>query len=226
MKRRGFAWLLPILTVFAVLFAVFFPAVYLEHQEIQESNTLHKEMVNDVQSGTDYSVSTTERLNLFRRSGITARAGSIQYDPPTDSVSVEMTTLLRGNEELPEDPEQELFKTNRDPSLGGKSKLMTRLNDYLLDALRLLEEYDVMDAENGFRARYLASPHEIRVDFCSVTDEQDPFLSMTLLCVHCVSQDADSYGLSGNTEFSLILDEETGMVYALSAKGEDRKSVV
>lgn len=210
-------WLLPALTVVAVLFAISLPETLMLRWDQHHMGVLYQESVDDEELVTDYSLSGSERLHLLRYSGIQASGGTILYGTSGSGISVDVRTL--SDEKSAAETDAETANGSMELALLQKNNNVTEhLYNYFYEALYLLVDYGVID--NDLLLHYQKTASSVSADYCTVTDNNDPFSSMSLLCVRCTLEDAEVFGLSADTSFSLILDEEMGVVYGLSVVGD------
>lgn len=209
-------WLLPVLTAVAVLFAVSLPETMMLRWDRNHMGVLYQESVDEEEMITNYSLSASERLHLLRYSGIRASEGTIRYGAGGSGISVDVRAL--STEEDGENRGGIILNSTVELALPQKNNSITgHLNNYYYEALYLLVDYGVIN--NDLLLHYQKAATAILADYCTVTDSNDPFSSMSLLCISCKMEDA-GFGLSSDTAFSLILDEETGVVYGLSVVGD------
>ena len=210
-------WLLPVLTAVAVICAVSLPETMLLRWDRNHMGVLYQEPVDEEELITDYSLSASERLHLLRYSGIRAGEGTILYGAGSSGISVDVRAL--SEEEDGGKQNGAIGNSTVELALLQKNNNITgHLNNYFYEALYLLVDYGVID--NDLLLHYQKSAAAVSADYCTVTDSNDPFFSMSLLCISCALKDGGSFGLSADTDFSLILDEETGVVYGLSVAGD------
>lgn len=212
---KGKYWLLPALTVAAVLFAVALPELMLLQWSRNHMEILYQEPVDKTALVTDYSLGGSARLRLLRDSGVRASGGAILYGDAGSGITVDVRTLrLDSGEEDPQTGEENGGR----PALLPNKNFTEHLYHYYYEALYLLVDHGVIG--NDLLLHYQKTAESVKVDYCTVTNMKNPFSSMSLLCVSCSLRDGESYGLSSDTAFSLILDEETGVVYGLSVIGD------
>ncbi len=236
MKARH--WLLLSATVCAVLMAVFFPQTLFARWDRTELNIVHSEAIDETQLVTNYSLSGADRLQLFCRSGIQARNGIINYRGASGGVTLERRTLDLSSEDKEEEigvqdgeinrhnktaaygkgGEMDIIMTDSDDS--SPAPLRERVDNYLHNAMDILEYWGLLPLYTDFSLRYAKlGPETLKVEYCSVTDDNVPFFSMALLCITCEMKDGEAWGIGQDTAFSMVIDEETGMLYAVSITG-------
>ena len=212
---------LPAFTAAAVLLAVSLPMGTLQQWDRSYRDVLHQESMDEDALVTNYTLSGSDRLHLLRYSGISARNGEILYDPPSGSVSVEVRQVesiasmeAGGDEDVGENSAADNYLLS--PMQGGS--ISEHVNDYLFQGVYFLVESGVIS--NDLLLHYQKAASQMQIEYCSITDDSDPFSSMSLLCIRLALEDSEAYGLKQDTCFSVVLDEETGVVYALSVQGE------
>ena len=191
------SWLLPACTAAAVAAAVLLPQSFLLRWDRSYLDVLQEEPIDEGSLVTSYTLSSTERMHLLRYSGIEARGGEIRYGSCGGGITLEVKTL------------------DEETMAGSVGDIVY---NYLYDGLYYLAEYNAVSEE--LLLHYQQSHSTVEVDYCTVADGSDPFFSMTLLCLSVMLEDGAAYGLTENTAFSVVLDEETGVVYALSIRGD------
>ena len=218
---RGRALFLPVFTAAAVLLAVSLPMGTLQQWDRSYQDVLHQESVDEDALVTNYTLSGSDRLHLLRYSGISARNGEIHYENPVGSVSVEVRQVesiasmeAGGEKDVGENSVSDSYLLS--PMQGGS--ISEHVNDYLFQGVYFLVESGVIS--NDLLLHYQKAASQMQVEYCSITDDSDPFFSMSLLCICLALEDGEAYGLEQDTRFSVVLDEETGVVYALSIQGE------
>ena len=207
---------LPALTAAAVLLAVVLPQSLFVSWDKKHLDVLQEEAVDDDQLVTNYTLSTSECLHLLRYSGIQAQNGEIVHGNASSSVSVISRTILPQTQTDTGEKEERFYDSISYTPLQGS--ISEHMRDYLYQGLYFLVEYGV--ADNALLLHYQKCDNDLQMQYCTVTDANDPFFSITLLCVQCTMKDAAPFGLTHDTTFSLVLDEETGAVYALSFSGD------
>lgn len=213
MKLRQ--WLLPVFAALAVLLAVLLPQVFLLRWDQKYLDVVQEEPIDEDTLVVSYTLNGADRMHLLRYSGIRAQNGGIEYGSAGEGISLEVKTL---EQESLEDGQSAAGDTeSTDPALLHGS-VGEYIYNYLYDGLYYLVEYNIIN--NDVLLHYQQSESTLSVDYCTVTDSSDPFFSMALLCISVELEDGEAYGLAENTEFSVVLDEETGVIYALSLRGE------
>lgn len=212
---KGKYWLLPALTVAAVLFAVALPELMLLQWGRSHMEILYQEPADKTTLVTDYSLSGSARLRLLRDSGVRASGGAILYGEAGSGITVDVRPLRLSG---PAEEDQEAAGSGSRPVLLPNKNFTEHLYHYYYEALYQLVDHGVIG--NDLLLHYQKTAQSVKVDYCTVTDTGNPFSTMSLLCVSCALQDGEAYGLSSDTAFSLILDEETGVVYGLSVVGD------
>ena len=54
---------------------------------------------------------------------------------------------------------------------------------------------------NDLLLHYQKAASQMQVEYCSITDDSDPFFSMSLLCICLALEDGEAYGLEQDTRF-------------------------
>lgn len=237
-------WLFPLTTACVIGAALIFPQMMLYQWERREMNVIRQEAVDTARVMTGSVLSGSDRLYLFRLSGISARDGKIVYreGAPIERRTIDLKQTAVDNEAAADSGNNVSVKegnsknASRDisPALSElmlmygeqfslyreevNESIAERVNEYLSYTWSILESFGAF-GKKGFGGLliYAHDIEDIQVDYCTVIDD-NPYFSLSLLCITC-TMDQEKYGLMTDSSISFVADEESGMIYAVSMTG-------